>query len=267
MSSISVDNYPSLSTAKNEGYLSLSSKPDLVSLKVQEAPFPFMFTGLDRSKNEGYPSFETLMSLPGTLIQKAPFPAMMPGLDNDKNEGYLSFSTLESLPGQLVQWFPFPRMMPVLDMYKNEGYPSFPLLPSLTRMIVQEAPFPRMMPGLIQNHYEYGTINEGYPCLGYPFFSDISKKLTQWKPYPKMLPSVEDDIAEGYPSLRLEGPYWGAFSYSGTNEVEIPKSVMYICDYAFWNTEIKSVKINKHCIYFRHSFPPGCHIKPYKDDE
>jgi hypothetical protein len=165
----------------------------------------------------------------------------------------------------IIQEAPFPAMMPGLDMYKNEGYPSFSTLPSLPRMIIQEAPFPRMMPGLIQNHYEYGTINEGYPCLGYPFFSDISKKLTQWKPYPKMLPSVEDDIAEGYPSLRLEGPYWGAFSYSSTNEVEIPKSVMYICDYAFWNTEIKSVKINRHCIYFRHSFPPGCHIKPYND--
>jgi len=231
MSSISVDNYPSLSTSKNEGYLSLSSKPDLVSLKVQEAPFPFMFTILDISKNEGYPSFETLISLPDTLVQKAPFPRMMPGL----------------------------------DIYKNEGYPSLSSLPSLSRMIIQEAPFPRMMPGLIQNHYEYGTINEGYPCLGYPFFSDISKKLIQWKPYPKMLPSIEDNIAEGYPSLRLEGQYWGAFSYSGTNEVEIPRSVMYICDYAFWNSEIKSVKINRHCIYFRHSFPPGCHIKPYKD--
>ena len=155
MSSISVDNYPSLSTSKNEGYLSLSSKPDLVSLKVQEAPFPFMFTILDISKNEGYPSFETLISLPDSLIQKAPFP--------------------------------------------------------------------------------------------------------------KMLPSIEDNIAERYPSLRLEGQYWGAFSYSSVTEVKIPRSVMYICDYAFWNSEIKSVKINRHCIYFRHSFPEECQIEFYEE--
>ena len=73
----------------------------------------------------------------------------------------------------------------------------------------------------------------------------------------------------GFPSNDKVGEYilsFGPGSYSLIEEVEIPKSVLFIADYAFWNSKITHVKINRHCEYYEHSFPPGCHIKPYRDD-
>lgn len=75
---------------------------------------------------------------------------------------------------------------------------------------------------------------------------------------------------EGYPVYNSTPKYlvtFGACSFTDVNAVEIPKSVVFIADYAFWDSKITSVKINRHCIYYNHSFPPGCHIKPYRDDE
>ena len=75
---------------------------------------------------------------------------------------------------------------------------------------------------------------------------------------------------DGYPVYNNTPKHlitFGACSFTDVNTVEIPKSVVFIADYAFWDSRITSVKINRHCVYYNHSFPPGCHIKPYRDDE
>jgi hypothetical protein len=89
------------------------------------------------------------------------------------------------------------------------------------------------------------------------------------EPHQREVMSCKDGFLDGYPTYRVARNFrdFGAFTKSNTMEVEIPYSVKYISDYAFYDTPITSVKINRHCIYYAHSFPPGCHIKPYKDEE
>ena len=114
-----------------------------------------------------------------------------------------------------------------------------------------------MIPGLLED-----------VCDNYPTFStlpDLKTLKAQVPPFPKMMPKILEDVCDNYPNTRGEEVEFGAGSNSLIEEVEIPYSVTYISDYAFYNSNIKSIKINRHCMYFAHSFPPGCHIKPYND--
>lgn len=118
--------YPTIDSNKNDGYLSLSSFPDLTDMKVQSGPsFPKMLTELNSNKNDGYPSFSYLNNLVDMKVQVSPFPRMMVQLNNNKNDGYPSFSGLNNLTDMKVQVRPFPKMMPSVEEEFNDGYPTF----------------------------------------------------------------------------------------------------------------------------------------------
>lgn len=171
-----------------------------------------------------------------------------------KNNGYPSY---DSMPDTVhISTDSHANMLPVLVSNKNDSYPSHTSLPNLVTLPVQTPPFPRMLPKI-------DLYNDGQPSFSY--LADLVTLAVQVPPFPRMLPGIISNICEGYPSTRGEEPEFGAGSNSQIEEIEIPYSVTYIADYAFWNSDITSVKINRHCVYFPHSFPPGCHIKPYND--
>ena len=140
----------------------------------------------------------------------------------------------------------------VINPDKLDGYPSFDSLGSFIQA------------NLSTNKH---TINCNPNYLsGYPSFRKNFPN-TQEYPYPKYLLVCDNNYLSGYPSFARPFESFGAGKHSVIEEIEIPKSITYICDYAFYGSNITSVKINRHCMYFEHSFPDGCHIKPYKDDE
>ena len=47
--------------------------------------------------------------------------------------------------------------------------------------------------------------------------------------------------------------------------VLIPRSVKYIGEFAFTNTQLTSVTIANDCVYFATSFPDGCVVNYYED--
>lgn len=109
---------------------------------------------------------------------------------------------------------------------------------------------------------------------GYPYLQqeniDLSKNFKVYSKYIFLGQDQDDDplYIDGYPTLgRQDFNMFGCGKDSTLNEIEIPRSVFFIADWAFYNSGVRSVKINRHCIYFAHSFPPGCHIKPYKELE
>lgn len=88
--------YPTLDSNKNDGYLSLSSFPDLTDMKVQSGPsFPKMLTELNSNKNDGYPSFSGLSNLTDMKVQIKPFPKMMSSVQEEFNDGYPTFRHTE----------------------------------------------------------------------------------------------------------------------------------------------------------------------------
>ena len=102
---VTVDEYPSLTPSKNQGYLSLALKPDLSNINVQEQPFPKMMPSVNLSKNQGYPSFESFDSLSEMLTQEQPFPKMMPSVSKEYDDGYpslrlkgFSFGAFSNMP-------------------------------------------------------------------------------------------------------------------------------------------------------------------------
>ena len=228
----------------------------LTNKEIDYELLPGFYTNSDGSlKNNGYPSFN---SMPDTIPLEVEYSGtLMPSINIDKNDSYPSFSTQPDLKTLKAQVPPFPKMIPILNSDKNDSYPSFSTQPDLKTLKAQSPPFPKMIPGLLED-----------VCDNYPTFStlpDLKTLKSQVPPFPKMMPKILEDICDNYPNTRGEEAEFGAGSNSLIEEVEIPYSVTYISDYAFYNSNIKSVKINRHCIYFAHSFPPGCHIKPYND--
>ena len=96
---------------------------------------------------------------------------------------------------------------------------------------------------------------------GYPGFKEI-----QWfkPPYPSLMMTMEEDRHDGMPSYRKISETFAAFKNASLLEqITIPPSVKSIVDYAFYNTNIKSVKISRDCVYGKHSFPIDCVISYY----
>jgi len=193
----------------------------------------------------------------------------LPIVNANKNEGYPSFKSLPDVSILLVQVSPFPTMLHEVDANKNEGYPSIPLLPSVSVLPIQVSPFPRIMPQVkLIDFIQSGNIvykNEGYPAFEY--LPSATNLYIQKAPFPKIMASLDEEYNEGYLTFRQHCGFGAGYFAEELEEIEIPYSVTYIADYAFWGTKLKHVKINRHCVYFPHTFPNGCHIKPYKDDE
>ena len=207
----------------------------------------------DSTKKNGYPV--PYSEKPFSPVQESPLPAAMMSCDPTKLEGYPSFP--DASPFSPVQESPFPIAMMSCDDTRLEGYPSFP--GALPFRPVQDQPYPAYMMSC------ESIRQEGYPV----FVSHKPFRPVQDRPFPAEMMSCESDMIEGYPTYRRGKDFktFGAgYLCDSIEEIEIPYSVLYISDYAFWGTNIRSVKINRHCIYFPHSFPTGCHIKPYKEE-
>lgn len=145
--------------------------------------------------------------------------------------------------------------LPVLDIDKNEGYPSFLSLPDLASLLVQQPPYPKMAP------VSDVLYNEGYPSFNY--LPDLSDLPVQQPPYPKMVSRIIDLDNEGYPALST-GQSFGAYAYtSNLVSIQIPVSVKYISNYAFYDSAISSVKLSRDCIFYEKSFPNNCEIIYY----
>lgn len=56
---------------------------------------------------------------------------------------------------------------------------------------------------------------------------------------------------------------FGTFRNSKIEEVEIPESVKFISDYAFYGTNLRTVTIARDCVIGLHSFPENCHVNTY----
>ena len=225
---------------------------------------------------------------------------------SDSNEGYLTVADpnpLRDMYTALVQSSPFPKILWHKNSTSpdHQGYPCVWHEPNIIRPC-QDDPFPKLMliagPNTATEEHPEG-INQGYPCTyskvnivrgvqtykfpslmlvldaktetvnqGYPCtFSETNVlRGVQDVPFPMLMPSLEDET-DGYLCFRHNVKGFGAGSNCiELEELEIPKSVKYITDYAFYNTKIKKVKISSDCMYFRHSFPKGTKIAFYKDD-
>ena len=206
---------------------------------------------IDPLLNEGYPS---LIGNIGNKTDVFTFTAELQYIDPTKKTGYPVPYTEK--PFSEVQEAPFPKAMMSCDPDRLEGYPSFE--GALPFRPVQDQPYPALMMSCTP------TRQNGYPV----YVTHKPFRPVQDQPYPVEMMSCESDMIEGYPTYRRGKDFknFGAGYLSEIEEIEIPYSVKYISDYAFWGTNIRSVKINRHCIYYAHSFPEGCHIKPYKDE-
>lgn len=81
-------------------------------------------------------------------------------------------------------------------------------------------------------------------------------------PYPPFWWYVSNDKLT---NIDLRSPVLcGAFlNCTQLNKVEIPASVKYIGEYAFYNTALTTVTIARDCTFFPTSFPPRCIIQYY----
>lgn len=86
------------------------------------------------------------------------------------------------------------------------------------------------------------------------------------QPYPQGLWYVEDNQLKQ--SGLLDMVYMGAF-YNCTNlrTATISPTVKSIGEYAFANTGLTSVTIASDCTYYPTSFPPGCTVNRYPEEE
>ena len=245
---------------------------------------------LNSSLNEGYPTpYKDLVlrNLKDTLIITYPLAKIMRDFTftNGLNQGYLHRLYVEPLmhidpatgreTSRCIQKAPFPKLMYMVgddtktDMYPdgiNQGYPCTYTKTNLRRG-VQDFPFPKLMfmSGAYSSTDKYSDgCNQGYPCT---FYRTDIRRGVQDRPFPRLMPSFEEDN-DWYLSFRKNCIGFGAASNIPTlDEIEIPRSVRYIADYAFYNTNIKKVKMHPECLYFRHSFPRGTMIAFYPPDK
>lgn len=173
-------------------------------------------------------------------------------IDPNKLDGYPSFADMNGFSS--AQESPRPRILMTLNSTKLQGYPSYSYISGFSP--TQESPYPKSLLTCTDG------ILDGYPAFAY--YGNFNS--AQESPYPRCLMSCENDYLKGYPSFRINFETFGAFKNIPTLKVVvIPKSVTRISDYAFWNTSITEVTINKECIYGEHTFPEGCTIKFYDD--
>lgn len=180
-----------------------------------------------------------------------------------------------------------------INANKMNGYPSFPELPdnftdnqadlinyNFTTKVkdlggeLNDYPSLRLGPFLenkFSSEYVF-KVDEGEDYLrGYPFLKNVPVNIVDdFTVFSKYVFCHQNDekYVDGYPTLGeqiLE--QFGAGKDSGIYEITIPKTVLFIADYAFYNSDIQRVRLNRHCIYYEHSFPPGCVLIPYKEDE
>ena len=108
---------------------------------------------------------------------------------------------------------------------------------------------------------------QGYPSFS--FFGDFSP--VQDSIYPSNMFRIDASKMQGYPSFSFFGDFknFGAFEFAeNLTKITIPRSVRYICDYAFWGcNNLKKVRIHPDCVYFSHSFPEECEIQFYEENE
>lgn len=84
-------------------------------------------------------------------------------------------------------------------------------------------------------------------------------------PYPYQLwQNFDDGLLTGF---CLENPLVGAFAHSPIRKIQIPAFVKSIGPYTFRESGISAVTIAADCTYYDTSFPPGCRIYTYNDDE
>lgn len=244
---------------------------------------------LNNGLNEGYPTPSLYEPIPrnmsNILTITAPLPKIMADFDfgNNINQGYLHCARVQYLirtesgqeVGRPIQSRPFPKLMmlagydTVTEKYPdgvNQGYPCMYAKTDIRRG-VQDFPFPKLMfmSGAYTSTDKYPDgCNQGYPCT---FYRVDIRRGVQDRPFPRLMPSFEEDN-DWYLSFRKNCIGFGAASNIPTlDEIEIPRSVRYIADYAFYNTNIKKVKMHPECLYFRHSFPRGTMIAFYPQDE
>lgn len=85
-------------------------------------------------------------------------------------------------------------------------------------------------------------------------------------PYPSAfwyVNQAQDDVVHnGSVSVEEMGAFMNA---QHLTSVLIPRSVKYIGEFAFTNTQLTSVTIASDCVYFPTSFPEGCVVNFYPD--
>lgn len=171
-------------------------------------------------------------------------------LNPDVLDGYPSFAELGNFKDNTMD-SKYNFTSHVQDL---NGYPSLRLGP--------------IVDSNFNSHYVFATGTDylnGYPSLQQEYVNIIDDFLI----YSKYVFSHQPDntYIDGYPTLgQQDFEHFGVAKDCTLEEVVIPKSVIFIADWAFYNSNITSVKINRHCVYYPHSFPPGCHIKPYNDE-
>lgn len=161
----------------------------------------------------------------------------------------------------------------IMDPNYLDGYPSFgrnftePNFTSVNLMATYKYEVTDYYPSFGR---PFNTFDINCPFLmkirpdvldGYPGYKDI-----QWfkPPYPKLMMTMEPERCDGMPSYRMITDNYAAFkNASSLEEIVIPQSVKSIIDYAFYNTNLKSVKIARDCLYGEHSFPVDCIINYY----
>ena len=236
-------------------------------------PTPEVLRVFRSNRSEGYPSEPWNFDISVLPSQSSPFPTIIAGYEignANYNQGYpIPDVSMGDVSVMKVQTRPYPKLQMSagaedIPYEINESYPCNIDMGDISHMKAQTRPYPRLQMSAGADDIPY-EINESYPCK--LDVGDISHKNIQEKPFPNLLSSIEPDVNEGYPAFRKVAPSFGACSNIPTlEEIEIPKSVKWIDDYAFYNTKISKVKIAADCMYFRHSFPRGTRIAFYKDD-
>lgn len=119
---------------------------------------------------------------------------------------------------------------------------------------------------------EIPTISEPWPSEYWSFDGfDLINLLNPAKipsatpPYPYQLwQHFDDGLLTGF---CLVNPLVGAYAHSSIRKIEIPTSVKSIGPYAFRESSISAVTIASDCTYYDTSFPPGCRIYTYNEEE
>ena len=148
----------------------------------------------------------------------------------------------------------------IINPNKRDGYP---VIDDNTHDFgpTQTTPYPK------REFYTGSDLLDGYPVMdGWKSFSPVQDNI-----YPSNMFNIDASKMQGYPSFSFFGDFknFGAFEFAeNLTKITIPRSVRYICDYAFWGcNNLKKVRIHPDCVYFSHSFPEECEIQFYEENE